>query len=1266
MLPTAFPTPDVHVALLDLASGTMHPLSGDWLWVGWTPGQPVPLESWLHLAQPEDRRALKRELARVVRLGDAQVRRMSFRLGPCASRSLSGAVRVEAEWQVVRRTPAGQPSHLGVALRLLPEGDAPLPAPAPLTARPPGAGWPGLATETATFTWTQAASSLPALQVSPVLAKWLGTVPTTLPGLLAHLDAESACAVQSYLQDPDPAAPLERLAELRGAAPPSTGETVVRPVLLSVQPPTHLAAARVAFGVLRDVGEALRLHQALADRERLLGEAQALARLGSWRYDLRRGTLVWSEGIFHLLGLPVGNPDIATWLAHTHPEDWGAVQAALVGDWGGPRLSLRHRVLRADGEERVIEVRGRAEVGPDGQPALLYGTAQDVTGQVRAEAQEREARRLQAALLDAAAAVTATLDRDEVLARLVDSVGRIVPFDAASVMLLGPDGDTLHVLLRQYGPDAPAQARAMPPTSALSEFPGLAPTVLRGVPCVVEDVSISPAWVDHPQRRWVRSLLLHPILLEGKLLGLLVLTSALPGTFTAERAETVRLFMGYVRAALHNSRLYEAARREARRASVLADLAAQLNRPLGPEQVAEVVAQGTRAALGRGCVSIIRHDPQRGEWYRAARVGFEEHPGAALPDVRNRPPLLPPQVRSGESGIGTRAVLLSETHPEDAPVLARLGYRQALCISMGRDGNFLAGLYVGLLDPLPFTPEDQELLTGIAEQAALAFLNADLRAENAARVRDLTVLNLTAQRFAQLLDEAGLVGALVDAATEHFDAACAWVAVRTPEGRLLPLSTRPQPLPELGPEWPGPHPALAALALDSPAVLHPDGHREWWAAARARGIRSAAVIPVPLPNREGHDRPNLLLLLSRVPGVYTPQRLHVLSTLAHHFGTALHNARLFQDTRQRLARLEALHDLDTVISSAPDLGQVMDRVAAIAAAQPGVSAVTVGLCGPRPSELEYVATRGLDSPLFAAPDGGGEGPAAQVAREGHPLRIPDVQASALIGPGTWPRGLGAAGYQALPLSAKGEVLGVLEYAWQGEEPDPQTHVFLRVLADQAAIASESARLYRDLQRQSAFLARAYDETLEGWSRALDLRDKETEGHTRRVTDLTVQLAQAFGLPPEDMLHLRRGALLHDIGKMGIPDAILHKPGPLDAQEWAVMKRHPQLALELLSPIQFLRPALDIPHGHHEKWDGSGYPRGLRGEAIPLPARLFAVVDVWDALTNDRPYRPAWTPARALAHIRAESGTHFDPRVVEAFTALILERWPELAGAEEGE
>jgi putative nucleotidyltransferase with HDIG domain len=197
---------------------------------------------------------------------------------------------------------------------------------------------------------------------------------------------------------------------------------------------------------------------------------------------------------------------------------------------------------------------------------------------------------------------------------------------------------------------------------------------------------------------------------------------------------------------------------------------------------------------------------------------------------------------------------------------------------------------------------------------------------------------------------------------------------------------------------------------------------------------------------------------------------------------------------------------------------------------------------------------------------------------------------------------------------------------------------------------ETAR--RQAEQRTQELTLAYDATIEGWSRALDLRDQETEGHTQRVAEQTLCLARAMNVSEDELIHIRRGALLHDIGKMGIPDDILHKSAVLSDDELVIMHKHPLYAYEMLLPTAFLNQALEIPYCHHEKWDGSGYPRGLKGEEIPLAARIFAVVDVWDALRSDRPYRKRWPEEKILKYIREERGKYFDPRVVDTFLALL--------------
>ena len=242
---------------------------------------------------------------------------------------------------------------------------------------------------------------------------------------------------------------------------------------------------------------------------------------------------------------------------------------------------------------------------------------------------------------------------------------------------------------------------------------------------------------------------------------------------------------------------------------------------------------------------------------------------------------------------------------------------------------------------------------------------------------------------------------------------------------------------------------------------------------------------------------------------------------------------------------------------------------------------------------------------------------------------------------------------AVPLIVKGKLEGVLQaFHFVRSEVNPEWLEFFVSLASQAAIAIVNARLFQGLQKTNLALEGAYEDTILAWQRALALRDRETEGHTERVTELTLKLASAMGIGEEELIHIRRGAILHDIGKMGIPDGILQKPGPLTEMEWSITRRHPEISYQLLAYIPYLRPSLDIPYCHHERWDGLGYPRGLKGDSIPLAARIFSVVDVWDSLMSDRPYRKSWPSKKALDYIRQNAGTIFDPQVVDVFINII--------------
>ena len=359
--------------------------------------------------------------------------------------------------------------------------------------------------------------------------------------------------------------------------------------------------------------------------------------------------------------------------------------------------------------------------------------------------------------------------------------------------------------------------------------------------------------------------------------------------------------------------------------------------------------------------------------------------------------------------------------------------------------------------------------------------------------------------------------------------------------------------------------------------------------------------------------------------------------------------------RRRVDYLKALRIIDMTITASTDLHFSLQTVLRQAISQLQVDAADILLLNPTTHVLEYsdgigFYTKAIERSSVRI----GEGYAGRAAFERKMVSIHSLyESSESLTRRLLIDGENFTGYYGIPLIAKGEVKGVLEVFHRTHlEVDQEWVDFLEALAGQAGLAIDNVTLFQNLQRSNLELGLAYESTLEGWSAALDLRDKETEGHTLRVTNLSQRLAAHMGLKDKDLIHIRRGALLHDIGKMGVPDRILLKPDNLTSEEWEIMKLHPDYAYEMLSRIEYLRPSLDIPYCHHEKWDGTGYPRGLKGERIPLHARIFAVVDVYDALTSDRPYRPAWTKPKALEYIRSLSGTHFDPRVVHAFLEVL--------------
>ena len=358
---------------------------------------------------------------------------------------------------------------------------------------------------------------------------------------------------------------------------------------------------------------------------------------------------------------------------------------------------------------------------------------------------------------------------------------------------------------------------------------------------------------------------------------------------------------------------------------------------------------------------------------------------------------------------------------------------------------------------------------------------------------------------------------------------------------------------------------------------------------------------------------------------------------------------------RQMQQFSALRSIDLAIASGLDLNLLLSMLLDQVTALVHIDAVSILLLNSKTNMLEFTAGKGFYSnSLQHTHLKLGEGYAGRVAVERKMLIISDLtQNGAEFNRSPHFMQEHFISYHGVPLMAKGRTLGVLELFHRSAlQPDADWLDFLVMIAGQAAIAIDSGLMFKEVQRSNMELNLAYDATIEGLSRAMDLRDKRTEEHARRVTETTIGLAVRLGVGGSDLVHIRRGAILHDIGKVAIPDDILFKPGPLAEKEWEIMRRHPSIAVDLLSPVTYLAPALDIPHWHHEKWDGTGYPDHLHGETIPFPARLFALVDVYDALTSNRPYRSAWSKQKTIQYIESQSGKHFDPTIVPKYGSFM--------------
>lgn len=923
-------------------------------------------------------------------------------------------------------------------------------------------------------------------------------------------------------------------------------------------------------------------------------------------------------------------------------EMWATISAGKI--WQGILINKKKNGSLYHEEMTISPLRDET-----GTISHYIAVKNDITNRIETEKNIQERVNELSVLHEVAAACVEETEEDALIERVTRIIGQNLYSDHFGVMLLDKQEGVLRLHPSYQG---------LPVAQGHIEVPlgeGISGDVAQtGHSRLIPDINQTPEYIQSSPG--MRSELCVPLMIGENIIGVINAESKYVDAFNQDDERLLVTLAGQISTAIERIRNYRAEKQQRLQAEALSKSAITLNSTLELDQImnrildniARVVPYETASILeikGEE-VHIIRHRgfDERQEADFVSQLSFSLAENQKYQEIiREKTPLIISDTRKHEEWMH---------YPETAWI------RSHISVPIVKGEEVFGFLGLDHSEPEHFTQEHGEPLLVLAHQLATAVENARLYSETQQKANELARLYQASETLLATgsTDIKRLAKAIVHTILEEFGQANCSLLLVNQAGQLEriyaqgPYSSQVSEVETLNPDGPGIVPTAYRKnqIQNVPDVTQHENYLPSW---------KEAFSEMALPLSVGSEVLGVLDVQSSARKAFREDDERVLSVFAEKAALAIQNVKYYEGQQRQLRYLNALHQIDLAITGSMNLDVTLSVIVKQILTHLSANAVSILTYEEYAQTLTVKANAG-----FAEED---QLPNTLNLRRSLPgvviqknrlvsepdLRSPDhpCQREDFLGKENLRT------YYGFPLISKGKLKGVMEVFYQDPYvPNQAWKNFAETIATQTAIAIDNASLFRDLQRSNKELVLSYDTTLEGWAQALELRDHETEGHSRRVGKMTLEIAREMNVPPRDLVHIRRGALLHDIGKMGVPDQILQKPGPLTEEETEIMRKHPEYAFEWLKSIPFLEKALAIPHYHHERWDGAGYPKGLQGDEIPLPARIFAIVDVWDALLSDRPYRKAWSQEKTLNYLREQAGKQFDPQVVEAFFA-VLER-----------